>query len=133
VRNYSDLHAAAKSGNLEEVRFLILAGADVNSFDELGYTALHYAVREENLQIATCLLDAGCDVDAHDPQLISNTPLGDIAGNCSLEMARLLIRYGADPAIPGWMQMTALDRAKERKRGDGPAVYKLLAERARTI
>ena len=41
-------------------------------------------------------------------------------------MAQLLVDSGADPTIPGWMQLSALDKAHGRKRGDGPTVYELL-------
>jgi hypothetical protein len=41
-------------------------------------------------------------------------------------MARLLLDAGADPRIRGWMQLDALDRARNRQRGDGPKVYQLL-------
>jgi ankyrin repeat protein len=64
--------------------------------------------------------------------MIGNTPLGEVAGNCSLEVARLLVEAGADPSIPGWMQVSALDRSTERKRGDGPAVHALLQRAGRT-
>jgi hypothetical protein len=58
--------------------------------------------------------------------LIGNSPPGDVAESCSLRIARLLVEAGADPTIPGWMQLTALDRAADRKRGDGPHVYEPL-------
>ena len=28
-------------------------------------------------------------------------------------MVQLLVRHGADPTIPGWMQLSALDRARD--------------------
>ena len=37
-----------------------------------------------------------------------------------------MIRVGANPIIPGWMQLTALYRAGNRKEGEGKRVYKLL-------
>src|SRR6188474_3254511 len=86
-------------------------------FDEIGRTPLHYAVEGGHLEVVKELLEAGANVDAQDERVIGDTPLA-AAGNCSLEMAELLIRAGADPARPGWMQLCALDRAKERKRGD---------------
>jgi hypothetical protein len=42
------------------------------------------------------------------------------------KVAELLIRVGATPIIPGWMQLTALYRAGNRKEGEGKRVYKLL-------
>lgn len=39
----------------------------------------------------------------------------------------------ADPRIRGWMQLNALDQAKSRNRGDGPAVYRLLLDAAEKL
>jgi hypothetical protein len=46
-------------------------------------------------------------------------------------MAKMLLDAGADPTIRGWMQLNALDIAKDRKRGDGPKVYELLRRHAK--
>jgi ankyrin repeat protein len=121
-----ELHFAAARGDLDKCRELISRGYSVNDFDELGHTPLHYAVKDEQIEAAKLLLAAGANVNARDESKIGNTPLGEIAGNCSLEMAKLLVEAGADPSIAGWMQICALDLAAERKRGDGPAIYKLL-------
>lgn len=129
------LHFAAADGDAGRVAELIGAGYDPNAFDGLGKTPLHYAVANEHYGVITYLLTHGADVNAHDEQHISNTPLADVAQTCSLRMAQLLIDAGADPRITGWMQLNALDRASERKRGEGPQVYELLrnfAERRRS-
>src|SRR5262245_13778568 len=120
------LHCAAQDGDLETVRALVASGADVNAFDDLGMTPLHYAAKNEQLSIAQFLLQHGAHVNAHHEPTVGNTPLREIAGNCSLHMAQLLVEAGADPTIPGWMQITALHSASQRKRGDGPKVYELL-------
>jgi ankyrin repeat protein len=122
------LHFAAQGGDLDEVRRLLAEGHDLNALDILGHTPLHYAVDNEDLRLVDLLLNHGADVNAHanDVRRISDTPLGKVAPTCSLEMAKRLIAAGADPLIPGWMQRTALDRAAERKRGEGPQVYELL-------
>lgn len=65
------------------------------------------------------VLEAGVDINTRDESTISNTPLGAIAGNCNFEVAKLLIDAGANPTIPGWMQLTALHRAKTRKKTRG--------------
>jgi ankyrin repeat protein len=98
----------------------------VNAFDEIGKTPLHYAVEKEHFDVVRFLIEAGADVNAHHESTIGNTPLAEVAGNCSLGMANLLINAGADPTIRGWMQLNALDRAQNRKRNDGPKVYQLL-------
>jgi ankyrin repeat protein len=120
------LHAAAQDGDLDQVQRLLSEGHDVKAFDELGKTALHHAVEHERFEVAQVLLAHGADVNAHHEASIGNTPLAQVAGHCSLRMARLLVDAGADPTIAGWMQLNALDRARNRKRGDGPQVYEVL-------
>lgn len=125
------LHYAADDGDLNEVRKLLEEGYDINAFDDsLSFTPLHYAVISEHYKVASYLLDSGADINAHDEEHIGETPLGQVADNCSFEMAEFLINNGANPTIPGWMRLTALDRAKERKKEEGRKVYELLLETA---
>ncbi len=122
------LHFAVQQGDLAEIERLIANGSDINAFDSMGMTALHWAAKGEHLNVVAFLIKHGANVNAHHEPSIGNTALGEVAGNCSLEMARCLLDAGADPSIRGWMQLSALDRAKGRKRGDGPQVYTLLTE-----
>jgi ankyrin repeat protein len=126
------VHSAAQDGDVTRLRELVAGGHAVNAFDDLGMTPLHYAAQNGHYEAAQFLIQSGADVNAHDERVIGDTPLGKVAGNCSLQMARLLAEAGADPTIPGWMQLTALHRAKDRKRGDGPRVYELLLSAARS-
>jgi ankyrin repeat protein len=120
------VHSAAQDGDVGRLSELVAEGHAVNAFDDLGHTPLHYAVEKGHLDAARFLIGSRADVNAHDERVIGETPLGEVAGTCSLQMARLLVEAGADPTIPGWMQLTALDKAKGRKRGDGPQVYEYL-------
>jgi ankyrin repeat protein len=124
------LHYAAQSGDIEECKRLLDEGHPPNVFDELGMTPLHYAVQSQHLEVMKLLIDSGANVNAHDERVIGNTPLGEVAGNCSFTIAKLLIDSGADPTIPGWMQLTALHKAKERKRPEGLRVRQLLEQAA---
>jgi ankyrin repeat protein len=124
------LHFAAQHGDLAQIERLIVDGSDVNVFDSLGMTPLHWAAKGEHLNVVAFLIKHGADVNAHYEPSIGDTALGEVAGNCSFEMARILVDAGADPSIRGWMQLNALDRAKVRKQGDGPRVYALLTEAA---
>ena len=120
------LHRAAGAGDLARVRELLAAKYPINRFDDLGKTPLHHAVAGDHLAIVDHLLRAGANVNARDDRLIGDTPLAEYAGSCSYAMAKRLIDAGADPTIPGWMMLTALDRARDRKRADGRAVLALL-------
>lgn len=118
------LHRAAGAGNLARVCELLAAGFPVNRFDALGKTPLHHAVAGEHFGVVDALLRAGANVNAQ--SVIGDTPLGECAASCSLEMAKRLIDAGADPTIPGWMMLTAIDGARDRKRADGRKVLALL-------
>jgi len=122
----SDLHFAAQDGDLSRVRQLLAGGKSPNAFDEISMTPLHYAAKGGHIAIMRLLLEAGADVNAHEEARIGNTPLREVAGTCSLAVATFLVDSGADPRIPGWMQLTALHQADKRKDPEGQRVYALL-------
>jgi len=129
-RKYTSLHAAAQAGNLPEVQKLLSEGRNPDHFDEIGCAPLHYAAEGGHVAVMQELIARGANVNAQDAGVSGCTVLGRVASGCSLETARVLIEAGADPTIPGGMGITALDRAAERKRGDGPAVHALLSAAA---
>ena len=63
-----------------------------------------------------------------DEENIGETPLEEIAANCSFDMAKVLVDAGADPTILGWMANTALDSSAARKKPEGNRVHKLLVD-----
>jgi ankyrin repeat protein len=125
-----DLHFAAQDGDITRVRALLAEGRSPNAFDELSKTPLHYAAERGHVDVMRVLIEGGADVNAVDEARIGNTPLREVAGQCSLTVAQLLVDAGADPRIPGWMQLTALDVAKTRKRTEGQQVFALLQRAA---
>ncbi len=125
------LHFAAMGGDIARAETIIAGGCDLNLFDDIDHTPLHYAVKHEHVEMVSLLLRHGADVNAHNEPRIGNTPITEVAATCSLEMAKMLLDAGADPTIRGWMQLNALDIAKDRKRGDGPKVYELLRRHAK--
>ena len=133
VLQREQLHFAAQDGDIEEVKRLLYNGQQPNTFDELGKTPLHYAAERGHLEIMRLLLASGADVNAHDEPGIGNTVLAEVAANCSFDVAQILIDAGADPTIPGWMSLTALDRARERKKPEGLRVRQLLEEAAERL
>ena len=120
------LHFAAQDGDLQRVRELVQEGSDINAFDDCAKTALHYAVETERFEIAAYLIAHGADVNAHDEPRIGNTPLREVASTCSVRIAKLLIEAGADPTIPGWMQLTAIHKAEDRRDPIGREVLRLM-------
>ncbi|XP_064006549.1 ankyrin repeat domain-containing protein 40-like isoform X2 [Pogoniulus pusillus] len=56
------LREAAALGDVEEVRRLLGAGADINSRNEInGWTCLHWACKRNHAQVVSLLLAAGAD------------------------------------------------------------------------
>jgi len=60
----SELHIAAETGRITDVRRLLAAGANVNAKDKGGYTPLHLATWAEQSEVVKVLLAAGADVFA---------------------------------------------------------------------
>ena len=112
------LHFAAEDGDLARVKELVSSGSDVTIFDEIGYTPFHYAVKKEHFEVAKYFLDLGVDINIHDEEQIGETPLGAVAETCSYKMVKFLLENGANPLIPGWMQINALYRVKKRSEDD---------------
>jgi|SRR5882762_9054552 len=127
----TELHFAAGKGDLSRVKQLVESGNNVSEFDEISYTPLHHAAKGEFFALTSYLLSIGADVNAHDEEQIGETPLGAVAASCSYEMAKLLVDAGANPTIAGWMGLTALYHAKQRKKSEGQKVYSLLADIAK--
>jgi len=50
----------------------------------------------------------------------------------AFKMAKFLVKHGANPATPGWMQLSAIHRAKNRKKSEGVQVYEFLVHQAKT-
>lgn len=65
------LHDAARVGNLESLRLLIQAGAELNAPSEYGRTPLTLAARGGYRDIVTVLLEAGADPNGYSPPELS--------------------------------------------------------------
>ncbi|MBX5496613.1 MAG: ankyrin repeat domain-containing protein, partial [Bryobacteraceae bacterium] len=86
----SDLHHAARAGDLEKVKALLREGAPVNARDSLGGTALHDAAWAGEREVVEALLDAGADVNAEHTEA-GSTPLHYAVITNHLEIVKLLL------------------------------------------
>ncbi len=83
-----------RSPNIEEVRRLIGAGADLKARGKDDKTPLHYAAANDYTEIAKALIEAGADLEARD--MYDQTPLHRAAIRGHTEIAKALIGAGAD-------------------------------------
>jgi ankyrin repeat protein len=121
------LHRAAAEGDVAGARSLIEGGADLNTFDDVGFTPLHYAVRNGHHGLAKLLLDAGANVNAREESTNSNTAISVAVTEASPEMVELLLQRGANPGIRGWMGIDAYHAAGERTDEEAPRIREILA------
>jgi ankyrin repeat protein len=87
------LHLAVSKKSVENVRWLIDHGVDVNAKRTLwdcNYTALHITAADGTVEIAQMLMDAGADPSIHDDKY-DNTPLG-WADFCGQEQVAQFLR-----------------------------------------
>ena len=131
----SSVHAAAERGDMEILTCLLSAGGKsvLNCFDYVSRTPLMIAVERGDLKMTQLLIETGSDVNAVDEVKIGNPAIRYAAENQGLEMIKLLLDAGADPSIKGWMWLTAIDKARDRKDDLGPQIVKSLESAANRI
>lgn len=121
VDDQTPLMIAVYNNNLEEVHKLILDGEDLEARDSEGFTALGYAVYNDDIRMAKKLLEAGANPNTHHDY---TSVLLDALYNESYEMAALLYKHGADPAL----EDTAGDSGYSYFGVDNEADFKRLIE-----
>lgn len=116
------LPLACKLGNLEIVKLLLEAGADINKRGRGGETALHAALcpdREKNVgrfNLVALLLNAGADPKVAYVGADSALHYAVRVGN--RDIVALLLRHGANMRHPGEKGETPLGLAAKLKRLD---------------
>ncbi|MFA6711490.1 MAG: ankyrin repeat domain-containing protein, partial [Candidatus Caldatribacteriota bacterium] len=112
-----DFFSVLETGTLEEITYLIEAGADVHAKDEDGYPPLFYAIINHDSELLSFLLNSGVDVNAkeEDDEL---TPLlftlsfalynADFDNDTLLTFLTSLIDAGADIEAKDEDGLTAL-------------------------
>jgi cytohesin len=125
------IHEAAWKGDIEAIRALVKAGADVNAPDALGGTPLHWAARgghaigphrchgeaADRPAVIAALLDLGANPNLRDrrpriPGASSGwTPLFVALHHEQFKTAAVLLEHGADPNIRSDQGMSVMEVA----------------------
>jgi ankyrin repeat protein len=107
------LMIASFQGNLEAVKKLVTAGAEVN---QPGWTALHYAAANGDTDLIAFLLENYAYIDAESPN--KTTPLMMAVRAGKIYAVKLLLDEGADLTVKNDQGMTALDFARHYEQPD---------------
>ena len=118
----SELHGAAWSGDLEQVKHVVTAGADVNWADSIGETALFGASAWGHAAVVRCLLMLGANPNLQNQDGV--TPLHWAASHGNVDTIRALVEAGADPTVPDKRNRLPIDAAHEHGKGAHVAVLK---------
>jgi ankyrin repeat protein len=78
------LYRAVDDGNIECVRKILEAGADVNEADSSGFTALHVAARNGNLEVVELLVEHKANVNARLDRGLTPTYLASREGRTNV-------------------------------------------------
>jgi len=116
------LMLAAKRGDVESVRDLIVRGADVNTKNNKGHSSLNYAAEKGHTGVVRLLLDNGADINARSNKGSTALMLA-VEGN-HVDTTKLLIERGADIRLKRW-GCNLLEMAAGMGR---PEIIRLLAE-----
>jgi len=123
VRDYTPLHGASSSGQVDSARVLLDNGAHVNAQDSHDFTPLHYTSSNGHLKVAHLLLERGANSKGRTNE--QDTPLCKASQYGHLEMVRVLLDHGADVTIQGHRGLTPYQIATENQHRD---IAQLLSE-----
>jgi len=83
----------------------------LNAFEaDLGWTPLCEMAEEGNLEGVRWLIEQSADLDANCEANIGYTALDHAVHNRDIDIIRALLNAGANPNIPTWMWLTAVDQ-----------------------
>jgi uncharacterized protein len=109
---------AIRRGDIQAVREMLGARADVNSRDRHGQTALMLAAHHGYHELVEALVEAGADLNVTAKYNLTALMLAIVAGHAAA--ARVLVQAGADLGVrgtgaPGFAGKTACDLAVARQ------------------
>ncbi|KAF9415143.1 hypothetical protein HW555_007120 [Spodoptera exigua] len=106
---FTPLATAVRKGDINTVRFLLSAGAEIEQRSATGQSALHIAVLNANIPIVQLLLEQGADFEGRD---LNDLRVEHYAvDSCSLEMLRYILDRGGDVHVEDSNGWTPLFRA----------------------
>ena len=122
-----DWEQAIRRGDVDTVRQLLDAGADINFKDQHGQTGLMLAAMRGHVDVVRLLVERGAELNVTAKYTLSALMLGVINGHT--EIVRILADAGADTAIrgtgaPGFYGKTALDLAEAAGRKEIVSILK---------
>ncbi|XP_061331696.1 ankyrin repeat domain-containing protein 31 [Pezoporus flaviventris] len=111
AKGETQLHVAARRGNLSLVKTLISSGISVNEQDSAGWTAIHEASNRGFTEVILELLKAGANVNSR--SLDGILPIHYAVSGNYLEAVRVLLQHGANPCERSNSGKSALDEAHD--------------------
>ncbi|EAX97715.1 hypothetical protein TVAG_168120 [Trichomonas vaginalis G3] len=108
-KKYTCFTAAAGSGNISVVKFLVEIGEDLNERSRKGKAPLHYAASNKNIEIIKFLASKGCNINIKDDS--GETALFYAVNNNDLEVVKVLIELGCDVNVKNNNNISAYDKA----------------------
>jgi ankyrin repeat protein len=106
------LFNGSASGDLEQVKKALAAGAHIDARDTFGRTALHLASEAGDVAVVAHLIAAGADIEARDDE--GETPLFGASTSGRSAVVAQLIAAGANIQAKDRWNKTPLERANER-------------------
>lgn len=98
--------------DMDLLMLLIDNGADIYDFDEEGVSIFDMAITYNNIEMVEYILEQGIDVNVT-KRRSRFTPLMAAASYGRVDIARLLLKYGADQKLTDTKGFTAVDFARK--------------------
>ncbi|KFQ40811.1 Putative ankyrin repeat domain-containing protein 31, partial [Nestor notabilis] len=111
TKGETQLHIAARRGNLSLAKTLVPSGICVNEQDYAGWTAIHEASNRRFTEVNLELLKAGANVNSR--SLDGILPIHDAVSGNNLKATRILLQHGANPCERSNSGKSALDVAHD--------------------